>query len=94
MCCLQDAKKRGYRLVGLEQTSTSISLPEYKFEKDTALVLGGELLGIPPRLLGLLDVCIEIPQLGVLRSLNVHVAGAISMYEYLCQMQAQPESHL
>jgi tRNA G18 (ribose-2'-O)-methylase SpoU len=73
-------------LVGLEQTSASVSLSEHVFEKDTVLLLGSELLGIPPRLLGLLDVCIEIPQLGMLRSLNVHVAGAISIYEYLCQM--------
>ena len=38
--------------------------------------------GIPPNILGLLDATVEIPQLGVIRSLNVHVSGAISMYSY------------
>ncbi len=29
-----------------------------------------------------LDCCVEIPQGGVVRSLNVHVSGAIAVYEY------------
>jgi tRNA guanosine-2'-O-methyltransferase len=31
------------------------------------------------------DVCVEIPQLGVIRSLNVHVSGAIMSWEYVRQ---------
>ena len=38
--------------------------------------------GIPADLIGLLDVCVEIPQQGVIRSLNVHVSGAILVWEY------------
>lgn len=36
------------------------------------------------RMLGVqaLDCCVEIPQGGVVRSLNVHVSGAIAVYEY------------
>jgi len=33
-------------------------------------------------LISLLDVCVEIPQQGVVRSLNVHVSGAILIWEY------------
>lgn len=33
----------------------------------------------------LLDATVEIPQLGLIRSLNVHVSGAIAMYEYTKQ---------
>ena len=36
-------------------------------------------------MLGLLDATVEIPQLGVVRSLNVHVSGAIALYEYTRQ---------
>lgn len=42
----------------------------------------------PPRgtqVLSLLDVALEIPQLGIIRSLNVHVSGAIALYEYTRQ---------
>ena len=31
------------------------------------------------------DVCVEIPQLGVVRSLNVHVSGALAVWEYTRQ---------
>jgi tRNA guanosine-2'-O-methyltransferase len=30
----------------------------------------------------MLDVCVEIPQFGVIRSLNVHVSAAIAIWEY------------
>jgi len=30
--------------------------------------------------------CVEIPQLGMIRSLNVHVSAAIAMYQYTHQM--------
>ena len=33
----------------------------------------------------MLDATVEIPQLGVIRSLNVHVSGAIALYEYTKQ---------
>lgn len=38
--------------------------------------------GIPPDLLQQLDVCVEIPQQGIIRSLNVHVSGALLLWEY------------
>lgn len=38
--------------------------------------------GIPVDLIQLLDMCIEIPQRGLIRSLNVHVSGAILIWEY------------
>ena len=39
----------------------------------------------PPQVLALLDATVEIPQLGLIRSLNVHVSGAIALYEYTKQ---------
>lgn len=41
--------------------------------------------GIPVDLLQCVDVCVEIPQLGHTRSLNVHVAGALLIWEYTKQ---------
>jgi hypothetical protein len=46
------------------------------------LVLGRVKEGIPVNLIQVLDACMEIPQLGVIRSLNVHVSGAIAVWEY------------
>jgi hypothetical protein len=36
------------------------------------------------QVLQMLDATIEIPQLGLIRSLNVHVAGAIALFQYTC----------
>jgi tRNA G18 (ribose-2'-O)-methylase SpoU len=52
------------------------------------LVLGKEKEGMPPEVLQALDHAIEIPQLGLIRSLNVHVSGALAMYEYARQHSA------
>ena len=38
--------------------------------------------GIPVPLLKLMDECIAIPQLGTIRSFNVHVSGALLIWEY------------
>jgi tRNA G18 (ribose-2'-O)-methylase SpoU len=79
-----------YSLVGLEQTAESTQLPNFTFPSKTVLVLGREKEGVPPEIIDLLDATVEIPQLGVIRSLNVHVSGAIAMYEYTKQqLQAQ-----
>jgi len=50
------------------------------------LLLGREKEGVPVELLQLVDHCIEIPQFGIIRSLNVHVTGAIAIWEYTKQM--------
>lgn len=74
-----------YSLVGLEQTAESTQLPAFRFPPKSVLVLGREKEGIPPEIISVLDATVEIPQLGVIRSLNVHVSGAIAMYEYTKQ---------
>ncbi len=32
-----------------------------------------------------LDVCVEIPQFGIIRSLNVHVSASLLLWEYTRQ---------
>ena len=48
----------------------------------TVLLLGAEGTGVPASLLAEVDQCVEIPQRGLLRSLNVHVSAAIAMWEH------------
>lgn len=75
------------RVIGLEQTVESQALPQFEFPERSVLVLGKEGTGIPANLLQALDCCVEIPQLGLIRSLNVHVSGALAVYEYTRQQQ-------
>ncbi|ORE16390.1 hypothetical protein BCV71DRAFT_265697 [Rhizopus microsporus] len=84
---LKEKREEGYTICGLEQTTTSATLGEYIFPEKCVLLLGKEKQGVPADLLQMLDVTIEIPQYGITRSLNVHVSGAICIYEYTKQMQ-------
>ena len=52
---------------------------------DDALHARNEKEGIPVDFIQLLDVCVEIPQRGLVRSLNVHVSGALLIWEYTRQ---------
>ncbi|KAK5882283.1 hypothetical protein CesoFtcFv8_020885 [Champsocephalus esox] len=82
---LQVKKSEGYCIVGVEQTANSQSLQDYQFPEKTLLLLGNEREGIPANLLQMFDVCVEIPQQGVTRSLNVHVSAALLIWEYTRQ---------
>ncbi|XP_045594155.2 probable methyltransferase TARBP1 isoform X1 [Procambarus clarkii] len=82
---LRTLQSEGYTLVAAEQTANSIKLSEYSFPERTVVVLGNEREGIPCELLQLLEVCVEIPQSGIIRSLNVHVSGALFIWEYTRQ---------
>jgi len=75
----------GYRLVGLEQTTESVSLYDYSFLPQTILVIGHERLGIEPQLLAMLDAVIEIPVFGRPDSYNVATATSMALYEYCRQ---------
>ena len=82
---LLELKQAGYRLVGLEQTTGSVSLPQFAFERKTVLVVGNERLGIEPDILRLLDAVVEIPVFGQPHSFNVATATAMALYEFCCQ---------
>uniref|UniRef100_A0A4X2K5C4 tRNA (guanosine(18)-2'-O)-methyltransferase TARBP1 n=1 Tax=Vombatus ursinus TaxID=29139 RepID=A0A4X2K5C4_VOMUR len=82
---LQKKKTEGYTTIGVEQTAKSSDLTEYCFPEKSLLLLGNEREGIPANLIQHLDVCVEIPQHGIIRSLNVHVSGALLIWEYTRQ---------
>jgi len=82
---LKKKSSEGFSIVAVEQASESVTLGEYNFPKKTVLLLGREKEGVPVDLLNIVDVCVEIPQSGLIRSLNVHVTGAMVMWEYVRQ---------
>ncbi|XP_050073448.1 uncharacterized protein LOC126561381 [Anopheles maculipalpis] len=82
---LEEMKGKGYSIVGAEQTTGSKPIQQLMFPKKCILVLGHEKNGLPAEVIRHLDLIGEIPQFGVVRSLNVHVTGAIFMWEYAKQ---------
>ena len=77
--------ENGYALVGLEQTSNSVSLADFSFPRKCILILGNEAKGVPAHLISMLTHVVEIPQLGTIRSLNVHVSASITIAQYVMQ---------
>ncbi len=82
---INQLKEDGYYIAGLEQTTDSISLPDFEPQsiEKICIVLGNEVTGIDDELLPLIDQFIAIPQFGQKHSLNVSVAAGVVLYAML-----------
>ena len=79
---LKQLKAEGFTLVGLEQTTNSVSLHDFQFVRRTALVIGNERLGLTDEELAFVDAVVEIPVWGLPYAYNVANATAMALYEY------------
>lgn len=79
--CSLKLKKEGYKIIALEQTSTSKSLEELKYEGPIAIVVGREVEGLDNVEISLCDEAFEIPMRGSKESFNVSVAAGIALYQ-------------
>lgn len=82
---LDKLRTAGYQLVGLEQTTGSESLFDFRFVRKTVLVIGNERTGLEPDLLAKLHRVAEIPMAGLPHSLNAATSAAVALYEYCRQ---------
>lgn len=82
---LRARQAEGYTCIALEQSANSIPLPDYQFPRRVVILLGAEKQGVPVELLNCVDQAVEIPQKGIIRSLNVHVSASILLWEYTRQ---------
>lgn len=82
---IETLKENDYRLVGMEQMTKSILLPDYTIpeEKDICLVFGNEVTGLDEDILQYIDDFVEIPQYGHKHSLNVSVTVGVTLYSFL-----------
>ncbi len=71
----------GYRIFAVEQVEGSVPLQDFKFEPQTAYILGNEVEGVSEEALPYCDGAIELPQEGTKHSLNVAVCAGIVMWE-------------
>ncbi len=82
MSCITNLKSQGYVVAALEQSETSVPLPEFKAPPKIALLLGREVEGIEADLLAHCDVTLEIPMFGKKESFNVVQASAMALYQF------------
>jgi 23S rRNA (guanosine2251-2'-O)-methyltransferase len=77
---ISDIKSEGYEVAAVEQTPTSLALPEYNVPENIALIVGREVEGIEPEVLDATSVQLEIPMYGQKESFNVVQAAAMALY--------------
>jgi 23S rRNA (guanosine2251-2'-O)-methyltransferase len=76
-------RAEGYKILIVEQTSTSELLNEFKpsAQEKYCLVFGNEVNGVSEDVIALGDAAIEIPQMGTKHSFNVSVCMGIVLWE-------------
>ncbi|KAJ5072993.1 RNA methyltransferase [Anaeramoeba ignava] len=90
----QQKRQEGFVIIGLEQTNDSKLLSDFEFPQKVVIVVGHEKEGIPSSLMDLMDLCLEIPQFGVIRSLNAHVSTSIAIWEFTNQSLKRTQNNL
>lgn len=85
---VKDLKARGYKVLAIEQTEGSILLDQYEHSNTTtAFVFGNEVEGVSDEVIQACDGVIEIPQWGMKHSLNISVAAAVVLWEFVRQVK-------
>ena len=79
--CFQEIRKRYDRIYTTHLDSDAISLHAIDFTERVALVFGNEHAGVSEEIRSMADGNFIIPQVGMIRSLNISVACAVSVYE-------------
>ena len=77
-----EALRNSYKKILTTHLSTdAVSLYEIDFTESVALVFGNEHSGVSDEVRALADGNFIIPQMGIIQSLNISVACAVSIYE-------------
>lgn len=79
--CYHSLKIDGFKILTTAMSAESISLYDIDFTKKIAIVFGNEHSGVSEKALNLADGNFLIPQVGMIQSLNISVACAVSVYE-------------
>ena len=85
---VNDLKKEGYIIVGIEQTEGSVELQNLEVKKGCryALIFGHEVNGVSQEVINMCDMCAEIPQFGTKHSFNIAVSAGIVLWELAGKM--------
>ena len=79
--CIAEVRKRYDIILCTHMSADAQSLYDIDLTKRVALVFGNETNGISTEMLNLCDGNFLIPQVGMVQSLNISVACAVSLYE-------------
>ena len=81
--CVVDVRKKFKTILTTHLSSDAIDLHAIDFTESVALVFGNEVDGVDASVIALCDGVIEIPQWGMKHSLNISVAAAVVLWEFV-----------
>jgi len=79
--CFDELRKNYKKIVTTHLSSDAVSVYDIDFTGSIALVFGNEHEGVSDEVRALADGNFIIPQMGIIESLNISVACAVSIYE-------------
>jgi tRNA (guanosine-2'-O-)-methyltransferase len=79
--CFSSLRKRYSTILTTHLSADAVSLYDIDFTKSLALVFGNEHSGVSEEIRVMADGNFVIPQTGIIRSLNISVACAVTLYE-------------
>lgn len=86
--CFKALRNNYQRILTTHLSSDAVSLYDINFTESIALVFGNEHSGVSEEIRALADGNFIIPQMGIIQSLNISVACAVSIYEAYRQKKA------
>ncbi len=79
--CFSALRKNYQKIYSTHLSKDAVDLYNLNLTESVALVFGNEHSGVSDELIGLCDGNFIIPQVGIIKSLNISVACAVSLYE-------------
>lgn len=83
--CYENLRSRGFLICATRVSRGSVSVYDLDLTQKIAFVFGNEHRGVSDEAAALADVNFQIPMMGMIQSLNVSVACAVTLYETLRQ---------
>lgn len=79
--CFDEVRKKYTRILTTHLSTDAINLYHIDFVPSIALVFGNEHEGVSQEIRSMADGNFVIPQVGIIKSLNISVACAVTLYE-------------
>jgi len=79
--CISEVRKHYDTILGTHLNSRAVSIYDTDLTQSAALIFGNEHRGMTPELLSHCDGNLVIPQMGMVQSLNISVACAVTVFE-------------
>lgn len=79
--CFAELRKRYKKIYTTHLSTDAVGLHELNLTEPVALVFGNEHSGVSEEIIGMADGNFIIPQVGIIKSLNISVACAVTLYE-------------